>query len=85
MLQATVPSMRNNAPIKSQEGRYNFIVSSISSAADTTNNISRSGLYVPSDHDAKYFSCSGVRMSILTPFDSSLIRATVRSISVGTG
>ena len=41
--------------------------------------------YVPSCHDARYFSCSGVSLSIFTPIARSLRRAISRSMSAGTG
>src|SRR6185312_1309041 len=41
-------------------------------------------IYVPSDHPAKYSSCSGVRRSILIPMDSSFSFATRLSSSSGT-
>src|ERR1041385_5135016 len=47
--------------------------------------IANCSLYVPSDHDARYSSCSGVSLSIFTPMDSSLSRATFLSNSSGTG
>ena len=41
-------------------------------------------LYVPSDHPARYSSCSGDRRSILMPIDSSFSLATRLSSSSGT-
>ena len=40
--------------------------------------------YVPSDHPARYSSCSGVSRSILIPIDSSFSLATLLSSSSGT-
>jgi len=42
-------------------------------------------VYVPDSHDARYFSCSGVRESMVMPMLASLSVATWRSISLGTG
>src|SRR5271166_4095219 len=44
----------------------------------------RENFYVPSDHDARYSSCSGVSLSIWTPMDSSLSLAIWRSMASGT-
>jgi carboxyl-terminal processing protease len=41
------------------------------------------GLYVPSSHEARYFCCSGERLSMRMPIASSLRRAISRSISCG--
>ncbi len=43
------------------------------------------GLYVPSSHEDRYFSCSGVRVSISRPMAASFKRAISASISSGTG
>src|SRR5581483_6853548 len=45
---------------------------------------SPAGSYVPSDHPARYSSCSGVSLSILMPMDSSFSFATRLSSSSGT-
>jgi hypothetical protein len=41
--------------------------------------------YVPISQEERYFSCSGVSVSISTPMDASLRRAISLSISSGTG
>lgn len=41
--------------------------------------------YVPISHDARYFFCSAVNVSIATPMPVSLSRAISLSMSAGTG
>ena len=41
--------------------------------------------YVPIVHSDRYFSCSSVNLSILTPMDASFKLATCSSIFLGTG
>ena len=41
--------------------------------------------YVPISHEDRYFSCSGVRVSISTPIEASLSLAISWSIGKGTG
>src|SRR6185369_9751723 len=40
--------------------------------------------HVPCSHPLRYFSCSAVSLSIVTPIDASFSRATYCSISSGT-